>query len=498
MSKKDTKAPQETVVEEKKIQTRYDRKMQQRKEEAERAKKEKRRNIIIGVIVAVLIVAFIASFPIRKAMALKAPYFTINGEAVTQVEFDYNRALVKANFLNQNSYYFTMFGLDMSTIEEQTYSDTLTFAEYFDQLAAEQIVETRALKDAGEAAGFEYDTLADYDETIANIKEMADEQEVTYAEYIKAIYGSLATEDTLRPIMKDSFYAFAYREKIQKDKAPADAEITAYYEANKASYDSVDYHMSTIQAELPTTAPDGTVPTDEEGNEIAYQPTDEEVATAMAEAKKKAEAAEATIATDGEVYENVNIQESYMQENLNSFLFDESRKPGDTVVLENSIYNNYTVASFDKRYLDNTPTQSARVIITNSVDAQTILDEWKAGAATEESFIEILKKYDEAGSSSVDGLYEGISDNMVNEEIYNWMSAAERKAGDTMAINIEEEANYVLYYVGPSDPKWKNLIRSSLLSETMTAYLEELTGKYTIEDPDGKLKYLTVEDMMQG
>lgn len=497
MSKKDTATTTEAVVEEKKIQTRYDRKMQRRKEEAERAKKEKRKNTIIAVVVIVLLAAFIASFPIRKAMALKEPYFNINGEAVTKVEFDYNRALAKANFLNQNSYYFSMFGLDMSTIEEQTYSDTLTFAEYFDQLAAEQIVETRALKEAGEAEGFEYDTLPEYDEAIANIKEMAEEQEINYSDYLKAIYGSLATEKTLKPIMKDSFYAFAYREKVEKDKAPADAEITAYYEANKDSYDSVDYHMSTIKAELPTTAPDGSVPKDEEGNEIAYQPTEEEVAAAMAEAKKKAEAAEATIATDGEVYENVSIQESYMQENLNQFLYDEARKPGDTCVLENSIYNNYTVASFDKRYLDNTPTQSARVIITNSTDAQTILDEWKAGAATEESFIEILKKYDEAGSSSNDGLYEGISENMVNEEIYTWMSAAERKAGDTMAINIEEEANYVLYYVGESDPKWKNLIRESLLSEAMTAYLEELTGKYTILDPDGNLKYLTVEAMTQ-
>lgn len=498
MSKKNTNSAINGAAEEKKIQTRYDRKMQQRKEAEERAKKEKRNNTIIAVLVMVLLVVFIASFPIRKAMALKAPYFNINGEAVTQVEFDYNRAMAKANFLTQNSYYFSMFGMDMSTIESQNYNDTLTFADYFDQLAAEQIVEMRALKNAGEAEGFVYDTTADYEEAIANIKEVAEEQEIAYSECIKTMYGSLATEKRLEKIIKDSLYALAYREKVQKDKEPADTEITAYYEANKDSYDSVDYHMTTIKAELPTTAPDGSVPKDEEGNEIAYQPTEEEIATAMAEAKKKAESAEATIATDGEIFENVNIQESYIQENLKQFLYDASRKAQDTCVLENSTNNSYTVASFDKRYLDNTLTQSARIIITSTMDSQTILDEWKAGAATEESFIEILKKYDEAGSSSMDGLYEGISENMVNEEIYTWMSAVDRKAGDTMAINIEEEANYVLYYVGQSDPKWKILIRESLLSEEMTAYLEELASKYSIEDPDGKLKYLTAEAATQG
>lgn len=489
---KNTKPASNEMAEEKKIQTKYDRKVQRRKEEAERAKKEKTRNTIITVVIAVLLVAFVASFPIRKSLALKAPYYKVNEEAVTRVEFDYHRALVKANFLNQNSYYFEMFGLDMSTIETQQFDDTLTFAEYFDQMASEQIIEVRALSDAGRAAGFEYDTTEEYEQSIANVKEMAEEQDVSYKEYLKSIYGSFATESSLEDIMKESLYANAYKEKIKDEKEPSEDAIIAHYEADKGSYDSVDYHMLTFDAQLPTTAPDGSVPTDEEGNEIAYEPTEEEIAAAMEEAKKEAEAARATIAQDGEEYINVNIQEEYMQENLYNFLFDDSRKPGDTCVVENTPDNGYIVASFDKRYRDETPTYSTRAIITNSKDSQTILNEWKEGAATEESFIEILKKYDEAGSIVNDGLYEGISENMVNDELYSWLSAPERKAGDTFALNIEDDANYVLYYVGTSDPEWMNTIRDSLLTEAMDTYLEEITSKYTIQDEDGKLKYLTI------
>ena len=82
--------------------------------------------------------------------------------------------------------------------------------------------------------------------------------------------------------------------------------------------------MTTINAELPTTAPDGTVETDEEGNEIEYEPTEEEIADAMAKAKKEAQKAEKTIAKDGQEY----LAKRYSSTNskIRDFLFEEGRK----------------------------------------------------------------------------------------------------------------------------------------------------------------------------
>ncbi|MBR2403059.1 MAG: hypothetical protein IKB01_09900, partial [Lachnospiraceae bacterium] len=260
----------------------------------------------------------------------------------------------------------------------------------------------------------------------------------------------------------------------------------AYYEENKDQYDSVDYHLINISADIPTTT------TDEAGNEVAYNATEEEIKAAMEEAKKQAEEKRATVATEGEEYINASMQNSYFHESLHAFLYEDGRKAGDTSVMENTPYNGYLVASFEKRYLDETPTESARVIITSSTDAQTILDEWKAGAATEESFIEILEKYDEAGSIINDGLYGGISAGSVNDEIYAWLSAPERKAGDTMAKNVEGEANYVLYYVGKTDPKWMSMIRSTLLSEAMNEHMNALMKDYLIEDLNGQLKFMAL------
>ncbi|MBO5346741.1 MAG: SurA N-terminal domain-containing protein [Lachnospiraceae bacterium] len=491
MSKQDINTVPEEQAEEKKVETSYDKKLERRKKEEAKKKKAKAKKIIIAVVVIILLAAFIASFPIRKALELKEPYIRVNGEDITKVEFDYYRAIEKANFLSQNSTYFQMFGLDISVIEEQTYDDYLTFAEYFDQLATEQIVRTKALRDKAVEEGFIYDTIPEYEQSIANIQEMAKEQDISYKEYFKLIYGPLATEERLEEIMKENLYTMAYSMQVEKDLEPSEDAIRAYYEENKGQYDSVDYHLINFSADLPSTT------TDAEGNEVAYQPTEEETKAAMEEAKKLADEAEATVAQKGEAHVNESMQTSYFHENLYNFLFDNSRKPGDTCVVENTPYNGYLVASFDKRYLDETPTESARVIITSSTDAQTILDEWKAGAATEESFIEILAKYDEAGSIINDGLYGGISNNMVNEDIYAWLSAPERKAGDTTAMNIEGEANYVLYYVGKTQPRWMSLISNTLLAEEMAVYMEELVAPYAIENLEGRLKYLTVEEAKQ-
>lgn len=449
-------------------------------------KKAKRNKIIWWLVLILFLAAVVAGIAFLKIKKDNAPFIKVNGENITRAEFDYYRAIEKAGFLSQNSYYFNMFGLDISTIEGQVYEGEMLFTDYFDQLATQQIVRTKALRDAAKKEGYEYDTTAEYEETISNVKEMAKEQGKGYEDYLKLIYGGEATEKALEPVIKENIYALSYEAKLQKDKRPTDDAVRAYYEENKDQYDSVDYHVLNISADLPATT------TDEAGNEVEYQPTEEELKAAMAEAKKTAEEKRATVATEGEEHINVSMQNSYFHESLHAFLYEDGRKAGDTSVMENTPYNGYLVASFEKRYLDETPTESARVIITSSTDAQTILDEWKAGAATEESFIEILAKYDEAGSIINDGLYGGIAKGAVNDELYSWLSAPERKAGDTVAKNIEGEANYVMYYVGKTDPRWMSMIRNTLLTQTMDEYLNALMKDYLIEDPNGQLKFMAL------
>lgn len=479
------------VTENEKVMTKYDRKIQRRKEEAAKAKKEERKGTIIGIALVAALAIFILSFPIRTWIAVNGTYIKVGGEKVTRVEFDFNYTSVKSNYINQVGPYLSMLGIaDTSTLEYQMYNDTMTYGDYFAQMTAENIASNKGLKAKAMEAGFTYDTTEDCAELKSNLEEAAAENSLSLKAFLTANYGSLATWDRIKPYFEESLYISAYYAKLVEELAPSEEEIKAEYERDKASYDCVDYRMTIVEAELPTTAPDGTVEKDKDGNVIAYEPTKEEIEAAMKEAKKAAQEAEKTVAKDGEEYlaERASSVKSLVKE----FLFDESRKSGDTAIVEDTSYNRYLVVSFDKRYRDESDTYDVRMIYSTATKAQTILDEWKAGEATEESFQQLVAKYDEAGGASTGGLYSGVTASYFGTDFAEWFEA-KRAAGDTTAVSTEDGSNYVLYYVGENEVAWKLEAENVLLEAALTAFMEEAAAEMEIEDPKGKLAYLHAE-----
>ncbi len=472
--------------------TKYDLKVQRRKEAEAQAKKEDRIYKIVMTAIVLFFVGFIAYFPIRNAIDLNSPYFYVNEEAVSKIEFDYNYALAKNSYLNENGYYLSMLGMDTTTIDSQQYDDNMTFADYFSQIAAENMVNTKAMLAAAEAEGFTYDTAAEYEEMMADMTTAAKENGLTLKQYLTQSFGDYATEKRLKPVMEETLFAAAYYEAKYEELLPTEDAVLAHYEANVDDYDSIDYHMLTIDAELPTTNPDGTVPVDEEGNEVAYEPTEEEVATAMAAAKAEAEALLETVAAEGTEY--TAVLKSGINSLLTEFLFDPARKAGDTTLVEDTANDRYFVVSFDARYRNEAPTHDMRAIITTTTDAQTIIDEWKAGEATEASFIELGMKYDENNMAEYEFLYEGMPVSSVDARIGDWLADG-RKAGDVTAVHLDDMGYYyALYYIGENDTVWHASIEATLANDAMNAYLEEIAASYTISDPKANLKYLTVEE----
>lgn len=490
---------------EQKVMTKYDRKVQKRKEEKEKEKREERISTTIGIVVLVALVCLVASFPIRTYLATHETYVVINGEAVNKVEFDYEYNLTKNNYITQYGSYLTYFGLDTSKdLSTQMYSDTLTWQDYFEQMAVENLKQEKAMNAAAEAEGFTYDTTEEYNTFKETIKTSAASAGVSEKEYVRSVYGTYATMGRIAEYVKNDMVMNAYYQKLQEDNAPSDDEIQNYYEENKATYDSVDYRLTTIEAELPTeptdladpveatTAPDaatdGTATTD-----TAYQPSDAEIAKAMEDAKVLADDAEKTVATTGDAHENE--QKSSVNYLISDWLFDDARKAGDTTVITNDTSHCYYVVAFEQRYLDETPSANVRVIIPNEdKTGEEILDEWKNGAATEDSFAELCKKYTQDTSAAENGgLFEQVTASGMTEELKNWIFDSSRQAGDTVSITSAEDATYVLYYVGQDQPEWKINIKNTLVSQAMSQYVEDITADVTVEDPKGKLNYLKVQ-----
>lgn len=327
-----------------KVMTKYDLKMQRRKEQKEKEKKEKRRGTIIGVLILVAFVCLFASFPINNYMVTNGTYITVGGEKITRLEFDYRYNIVKNNYSSQ------YFDLSMFDLSEQMYSDTLTWEDFLKQLTVEGIIQNRAIKAQAEATGFDYDVTEGYNTFMANISAAATQAGVTESNYIKQAYGGYATAKNIADFVKEDVLVDAYYEKLETEMAPTDEEIEAYYESNKDDYDSVDYRINMIKAELPAT----------EGSE----PTEAEIEKAMADAKALADTAEATVATDGELVEN--ITKATASAAIREWLFDGSRKAGDTTVIQDDSNNQYYVLAFEQRYKAETANEAMKTDMINA------------------------------------------------------------------------------------------------------------------------------------
>lgn len=498
------KETENTGQEKEKVVTKYDLKMQRRKEQKEKAAREEKISRIIGIAVVVALVCIVASFPIRNYLTVNGTYATVNGEKISRVEFDFNYNMARTNYLNQYGAYLSYFGVNMNgNLDTQMYSDTLTWGDYFDELAVQNIARTIGLEKEARAEGFTYDVTEDYNEFREALKDAASEAGMTLKNYVKELYGPYATESRVKPCLEKSFYISAYNEAVADRLTPSMEEIQSYYDENKASYDSVDYYSETVDAQLPTEPTELADPVEPEegeeegtedgdGTEEAYQPSEAEIAAAMEDAKEEADKLEKTLAADSELV--TNAKKSSVSYLISDWLFDEERKQGDTTVIEDSTNHRYYVVGFESRYLDETPSVDVRVTLTDEDNGQAILDEWKAGAATEESFAEICDKYNDPDITAVEGgLLEGVLISDMPEELAEWLGDSARAAGDTTVVSPEsEQYTYVVYYVGTNDAGWIQSIRTTLRNEKVSDYMQTFVENIDVQDPKGNLRYIDI------
>lgn len=463
-------------VKQEKVVTRYDRKVQRRKEEKEREQKRKKINTIIGAVVLVALIALVVSFPVRAYLATHETYLTINGENITKVEFDYNYNTVVSDFVSRNGSYLGLFGLDVSQdFSTQMYTDKLSWKDYFEEMTVDNMKRTKGLKAEADAAGYEFDTSEEVAEFRSAMKDAAKEAKVSTKNYIKQIYGTYATVDAIADYVAETARVNAYYQQVSEGMAATDEEIESYYQEHTSDYDSVDYYVESFLAET-----------------TSEEPTEEEIEAAMNEACDLADAAVDTLTQTGE--EMTNVRYSSLESVLADWLFDNSRKAGDTNVIEDADNNMYYAVRFTKRYLDETPTADLRVIMSQDIDGQAVLDEWTAGDATEESFAELCNQYSaDGGAVAEGGLIEDVTRDSVSSDVAEWVFADGRSEGDTTVITTEEGYTYVIYYVSQGDPEWKAEIADTLLSYAQTDYMDALSEKVIVEDKKGKLYYLQVQ-----
>ena len=413
-----------------KVVTRYDRKMEKRKKEEEKERRSWKRFKIVSIVilaaVAVSIVFSIGTSFYNRYTVLNQTYFQVGDHDITRLEYNYYFNNVYSNYLSMYGSYVSMMGLDTTVdLDEQTYpgNENMTWKDYFDQSAVEQIQQIKAMADEARENGFEYDSSEDMASYETEIAAQAESASVSESEYYALMYGDYATPSRIETFVEENLLASAYYNHLVEENQPADDEITAYYEENKNSYDTVTYRSfyfevdtsageetgseestaaeTTTAAEETTveettldtaeetaeetTAEETTAAEEETETETASEEetgmTDEEIAAAMDELKVQADEMAARLEA-GEDFEDLCVEyasedqkENYGGEEDGSlteegsyygapsvaadWLFDESRQEGDITVLESESLNRYYVVQFISRQNDEETTNES-------------------------------------------------------------------------------------------------------------------------------------------
>lgn len=435
-------------------------------------------------------------------------------------QLNYYFVNIYQNFVQQNSAYISYMGLDTSKdLRSQPYpgDDTQTWFDYFVGQAIDQMSAIYALNDKAEEEGYVWNDAmqAEFDSNNESLESTATASNLSVVKYLQKIYGATMSRSVYEAEMKRVILASDFSKSHNDGLTYTDEELEAEYAANRNSYDVVDYQSVRISG-----AAEGT--TDADGNSV--DPTEEESAAALKAAKQSADELYAgfksgksmsDLSKDNDKMSYTNGEAgSYSSGVLMDWLFDSGRQAGDSAVLADEDNSAYYVVSFGKRYRQDYKTVNVRHILLQpeagkiaqgedgydeeqaklkedaKAKAEDLLAQWKAGAATEDSFAELAKENSvDGGSQANGGLYEQVYQGQMVPTFNDWCFDSSRKTGDTGVVETDY-GYHIMYFVGENLPYWQVQADSALRNQDFGTWYDGVIAGYTGEAASG-VKYVS-------
>lgn len=113
------------------------------------------------------------------------------------------------------------------------------------------------------------------------------------------------------------------------------------------------------------------------------------------------------------------------------------------------------------------------------VQAQEILDGWKAGTADEESFAALAMTHSVDGSASSGGLYTDVYVGQMVENFENWCFDESRQTGDTGLVRTEY-GYHIMYFV-TAEAGWLRYGTEAYITDKCNAIIDEAMQAYPME-----------------
>ena len=492
----------------------------------------------LAVVIMIALVAFAAYTGISKTVTgsgireRNTVALTIGDNEISNAELNYYFIDAVNTFYNQYGAYAALLGLDVTKpLDEQFISgeENLTWAEDFLKSAIENVKATYALNNEAKANGV---TLPEA--SVTSIDTALKTMEV-YATaygypnvrtYLKAMYGNGATEQGLRNFYEMTELARYYQSQYQESLTYTDDQLRAAEAENFNKYSSYTYNYyylniyNFIEGDT-----DASAEYTAEQKAAAAKKT-EEAAKALMDGVKTVEEFDEAIAALPFNAENAAAA-SYASKNASygsifsgyaDWMTDPSRKAGDMTYVAststdaegNETINGYYVAMFGSCNDNNYALVNVRHILVGfeggsynsttgattytdeekaaaKAEAEAILTEWKAGAATEDSFAALANEKSDDGDGTTGGLYENVYPGQMVDGFENWCFDG-RKVGDTGVVETEY-GYHVMFYSGDSETTNRDrLISNELATIDYNTWYTDLVNAVTVEE--NNIKYI--------
>ena len=502
--------------------------------EQKEAKKIKLYSIIFAVVlVAMVVVAIVVG--VNRSIEASGVHekntvaVTVGEHPISNAELSYYYIDYANNYANTYGSYLSLFGIDPSValdkqvIDEETGE---TWADNFISEAASSVQAIYALADAAEAEGFtlpqeqqdQVDIMSNNLDSYASIYGYSNTDA-----FLKAQYGNGASKEGYMEYYQRNLLASAYQTNHQENLTYTDDQIREADNADPVKYSSYSFAQYHIPVSKFLTG--GT--TDESGN-TTYTAEEREAAIAAAKVAI-APLTDSEINTVDALNEAIaamdinagteassTVYTDQASTGINSYLTDwvtaENREPGDVTCIEipgtvkdengedletiTAFYvvlftgkNDNEVELVNVRHIlvsfegdaQEDGTYSEEVKEAARASAEEILNEWKSGDATEDSFAALAnEKSTDTGSNTNGGLYEDVYPGQMVTAFNDWCFDSARKSGDTGIVETTY-GYHVIYYVGTTGQTYRDYqIVNELISSDMEAWSQELLESYTI------------------
>ncbi len=442
--------------------------LEQKKQKQQKARS---RQAILGAVALVAVIAIV----VGGVLTLRLTGITMRG---TRAASTTNLELTKAgmtyyfneylsDYVNERLYYINEGYLNLSLktdLKDQTYDGENTWYSYFAGKAETNLREDMILCELAAKDGVAL-TDAEQKAIDARLTEMKPSH-----------YGTGLNAEDVRICLERQALADKYLESVKPQLYGTAEEWDAQYKKNEKTYRTVDYLyveiIPVIDSEAEQNIYDDLLEKAlDSGDPQVFCDTALKILTDHADMTTE----EAQTEVDGMLQSN----QTYMEENpLSEWLFDEKTENYQCYIDETTssckLYMVTRLAGRDTSVTANYNSVYIPAAEGAEAEANALLDTWKAGEATVDSFAALLQeKY-----PTFDGHYENVFDGRMVDIVNEWLFADGRQAGDAAVLNAGD-GFYVLCYEGEGIQRWQIKVRGDMYQERYDKLMED--GKETYQ-----------------